>query len=204
MHHFQELMFGDWLRLRFIVRYARYPRIKDESVAEHSFFVCLFATTIATWIEAEHGSVVEWRRLMQKCVYHDADEAHTGDIDGPFKHTSPRLHYSLATVAEQYLQTMLKRTGLWSALLVKNISDNSMSCLEHSILKLADDMSVVQYCYSEIELGNRGSLSRKVDIREQLQLHKEDSHRLVIPYYTMLLDVANRMDQQNRGKDQIV
>ena len=72
---------NDLYRLADIKRWSVVRIDQKQSVAEHSFFVTLLAMRLANAIGAPVG------RIVQYALLHDAEEAWTGDIPAPVKHT---------------------------------------------------------------------------------------------------------------------
>ena len=78
--------------VQFFDRLAALPRtgwllrgvVDPESIAEHSFGVCLVATLLIDDLRAR-GMTVDGERVLRMAIMHDAAEAFTGDIPMPAK-----------------------------------------------------------------------------------------------------------------------
>ena len=65
-------------KLRDVPRFSTYPLYK-ENVAEHSYYVTLFAMFIARYLR-ESGTAVDISKAMSFAVMHDAEESFLGDV----------------------------------------------------------------------------------------------------------------------------
>lgn len=127
--------------LKNLIRFNTTQRIKNESVAEHSFFVVYYTYIICKNLNLD-------LYLMNKClvraILHDTAEIEISDVPHNIKEKYPVLKEALSDVEKEwykeyhpeYLQT--------------SIFDDIIN----SIVELADVYSVRQYCLNEIALGN--------------------------------------------------
>lgn len=163
MLNFDNLVHGDWLRLRHVKRFNRYPRVHDESVAEHSYFVCLFAMLIARDLES-HGCNINYRKLMGRATIHDAEETVIGDLDGPLKKENPEIRDRLVEIGKDVVANLLFGCGA-DATIAGDWQYAKKYDIEGDIIRLADLLSVVQYVASEVALGNISILDTTLDLR---------------------------------------
>jgi len=112
----ERLLFGEAERLRHVQRFSTCALTHKESVAEHGFYVILYSLAIAQWawergdeafqgacgtrVGLEHG-------VLLRATLHDLEEARTGDIYRPFKHSSPALTEALETAAAEEVKVVL-------------------------------------------------------------------------------------------------
>lgn len=71
----------DWRDMAYVPRWAIARRNRHQYLAEHSYFVAVYADQIARLI----GWQGDYADLMRHALYHDIDETVTGDIPGPAK-----------------------------------------------------------------------------------------------------------------------
>lgn len=71
----------DWRDMAYVPRWAIARRNRHQYLAEHSYFVAVYADQIARLI----GWKGDYADLMRHALYHDIDETVTGDIPGPAK-----------------------------------------------------------------------------------------------------------------------
>lgn len=76
-------MFSFYERLLAVVpRWSIAPRLNPQSVAEHSFYVTLYASKLATIMRLEEPKRLQ---ILERALRHDMVEAQTGDTPGPIK-----------------------------------------------------------------------------------------------------------------------
>lgn len=110
----RELIDGGPTRLRYVFRYSTCRVGQPESVAEHSYYVCLYALLIARWVDenktlplGEDGHSVLLANLLQRAILHDLEEAISGDFPRNFKHSEPELEKMLATASQKAFEQLL-------------------------------------------------------------------------------------------------
>ena len=128
--------------LKHIIRYNNLPRIKDESVAEHSYFVILIVARLHKIYNFDLG------RALLMATVHDIFEVYTGDLTRDIKNRFNKLNVIMGEVEEEVVKTKYPE--------YKQLIDefNSKSSVEGLITKLADNLSVIQYAKTEVKLGS--------------------------------------------------
>lgn len=143
--------------LRFIQRYSITPRICNETVAEHSFFVATYV------MELYKTYKFDLNKAVQMAIIHDFAESFIGDITLSTKTMCPDL---VEAVSNAEKEVMFQNFP--SFIYELYIEYEQRTSVESLIVKLADTMQVKQYAGNEIELGNnsitmRSIFSRAVD-----------------------------------------
>lgn len=135
-----------WLKylysLKNMKRYNNTMTIKDESVAEHSFFVALFTL----FISIERGESND--QLLKNLIIalcHDLPEIEISDIPHNIKVKNPELNKLVENEEVEWYDKYMPTE-------IKKIVENDFK-MGNDVL-LADVLSVVQYCNNEIALGN--------------------------------------------------
>ena len=140
----------DWYknlyRLQFITRYSNIPRVRDENVAQHSFFVASLCLEI---MEGLDKSKFSQAKVLTMAITHDWAEADIDDIAHNVKRDFPAIKKVLK-VAER--KVMSKYPNYIQDIFQEYDEANS---IEASIVQLADTLQCVQYLESEVKLGNR-------------------------------------------------
>lgn len=132
-------------RLSYITRYSVVPRIKDESVAEHSFYVA----SIVIKLHDEYKFNVD--EAVTMAIVHDWTEAWTDDVTVATKRKFPSIakavkESELEVANEEFSPLVLDR---W-------LEHNSCITLESKIVHMADVIQCIQYTKHEVNLGNNG------------------------------------------------
>lgn len=72
---------NEYRDISFVKRWAILRRNSEQSVAEHSFYVAIYADRIASFV----GWKGDYARLMRCALIHDLFEGRSGDIPAPMK-----------------------------------------------------------------------------------------------------------------------
>ena len=132
----------DLYSLKYIERYNNLPRIKSESVAEHSYFVALITARLANKYKFNIGEA------LLTAVIHDIFEIYISDIPRNVKDKFPKIKPILNKIEENII---IQKYPEYKKL-IENF--NKQLTPEGMIVKLADNLSVLQYANTEIGLGN--------------------------------------------------
>ena len=163
---------ADVYRLKNVIRYNTRNIIKEESVAEHSFYVALFVLKICEDYDVDEQTR---NKAVIKALLHDMPEIELNDITHNVKEKL-NLRPFLKKYEDEYFDANYRQY----ASLMKNAAETT-----DAIVLLADTMSVYQYALNEILLGNRSD-----DINEILN---ESQKRLN--------DAMNNLDNIMKGKE---
>ena len=156
--------------LRHITRYSNVERVRDESVAEHSFFVASIVLELYKDYDFNLGLA------LRMAICHDYPEVYVDDVSHKVKADYPEVARSLKKAEKEAIK-------LFSPIVIESyLSFEAHDTLESRIVKLADIIQVKQYCESEIRLGNNGYI--KTVLLESLMLEKE--LRIDILHYIQL------------------
>lgn len=145
-------------------RYSGAHVIHKENVAEHSYYVTLLADLIAHDLEQKMNDRTKLNRLkiLQMALYHDTEEAYTGDLITPVKNKSPELKREWDKLSSLMMKEGLHHDFPGQQHIVKYIvsihhmyETNKTTLLENQIVKFADGLQSVVYLLREIGFGNR-------------------------------------------------
>ena len=150
--------------LSYITRYSGMAKIKDESVAEHSFYVASLVIELDKYYKFDVG------KATIIAVTHDWAEAVTGDITIAVKREHPEIARAVKRATE--VESMAYPKWLYRYHLELSASETVESLIVH----MADIIQCAQYSAHEIKLGNTGfmsdvyaeSIARLAQIEERL------------------------------------
>lgn len=132
--------------LRFVPRWAILRRGREQNVAEHSYYVALYAMEIAMFI----GWPGDRLALMHSALVHDLPEVWTGDMPRPAKRVM---------VQRQALQSLEQRRMAdifpFHASAYKSSAEDSQQNGLREILACADSVEAVMFLADELNMGNR-------------------------------------------------
>lgn len=149
--------------LAFIHRYSVIPRVKNESIAEHSFFVASLV------IKLQDDYVFDLGKAVTMATIHDWTESWTDDITVATKRKFPLIANAVEVVEYQVVNQFFP-------IGVKNIWSEYKEghSVEAKITKYADTLQVIQYAENEAKLGNMYMESVVEDAKQRL-LKLEDA-----------------------------
>lgn len=139
--------FGGSLRiLNQVPRWGCVPRIKENSVAQHSFWVTLYTMILCDYLEL---SLAEKYNCIDYAVRHDLPEAATGDILGPVKRSTvdPNKMWN-------FIIATFKQWGVYQFLVGLQATD-MVSTQAKRIVKAADLIDDVMVLSEEMAFGNK-------------------------------------------------
>ena len=133
----------DIYMLKDVIRYNCRKHLKDESVAEHSFYVALMALMICEEKNINDNDII--RKAIIKALLHDMPEIEFNDITHNVKEKLNLTAYLKKYEDEYYAEKFPAYADLMS-----NDDDN----IVNRIVLFADALSVKQFCLNELALGN--------------------------------------------------
>jgi 5'-deoxynucleotidase len=165
----QELVCGEPGRLSLTRRWSSHRVIHQESVAEHSYYVCLYAGILGKYFEKnEGGEKLDWDDLIFRALFHDFEEALTGDMPRSFKYLDDDLRETLDRVANVAMNTLLQT--LFDPISVSGFMGywrQAKDCTtEGRLVAIADFLSALSYCYNEMRVGNLGIQDHLLSMKE--------------------------------------
>lgn len=173
-YNWHHVLAGDINRARFVERYGSFPHIHVENVAEHSYFVGLYAYMI--WQEADH--VGDLGEILARAMFHDMEESVTGDMLRAVKYSSSEMKKAMDEAGEVLLDELLKNVQPplskgevqpHTAEVKRLWSEAKDDTFEGCVVALADLLSVVSYAHIERQFGNRHAARIVPEITENLR-----------------------------------
>ena len=148
-----KLIFEQSNRLGCIIRFNNTPKVANESVAEHSFYVTFIAMLLADYL-AEARPDVNPERVMRLALLHDLEEVISGDIisiikQGDLRKALDEINVKSMTHILKDMEPEIQRSyfDLWS-------EAKDKTTLEARIVEAADIIAACAYCLKEVHLGS--------------------------------------------------
>lgn len=140
-----------------IIRYNNRPKIKEENVAEHTFYV---TATVLRIVKMFNLSDEVKYKALEFATVHDIPEMFTGDMPYDTKIANPEL---AALLQQAELNELEKHMPEFLDSYRQFCKEEEEETLAYLVVKLADTVSVLQYSNMELELGNRTHLMRDIN-----------------------------------------
>ena len=128
--------------LKHITRYNNMARIKEESVAEHSYFVALITARLYQYYD------FNLEKALLMAIVHDIFEIHISDVPRNVKESYPKLKNVMIEIEDDCIR---KKYPEYEDLIY---DFNGKHSIEALIVKIADNLSVIQYAKTEVNLGS--------------------------------------------------
>jgi len=135
--------------LAHVPRWSIARLINNQSVAEHSFYVTVYARELALLLGWRQDDAAAQEYLVTRALYHDAEESGSGDIPGPFKRAA--VDGDRYEKVRQYYLTSRYGDRTYPRV-------NDLYTIEKEvtlILKLADTLEEVLFLAGEVQMGNQ-------------------------------------------------
>ncbi len=197
----RELLVGDINRLRYVDRYDNSLVMHKENVAEHCYYVAVYAMFLAEYAESR-GHKVDAVAVMYRALFHDVDEAFSGDIHRPFKHADSRLRHLIKEVAGKFVRDMFTKLlggdSYRGAVLHAGWLQAKDEFLEGSIVELADYMAVVGYLWQEASATTNGMMMHYETMQEHIAYFRSEPFEVFSELVEYLNDVVTRIYEKVR------
>lgn len=155
-------------KLSNIVRYSQQNKIKNETVAEHSFYVVWFINRICTKYKLDDNIRV---MALEAGLLHDIPEVVTNDITYDVKQMLPEVSALLQPYEEDIIMEHSERS--YRVLFNPQTFEEMLA---KKIIKHADVLSVLQYCQHEETLGNKNF----TELREETEKRVKESRKQML------------------------
>ena len=171
-------------QLRHVRRFTGCLLHHQESVAEHSWYVCLFAMLLGR-DAMTRGWKIDMGTLLCRATVHDVEEGVTGDFPRPFKYSNEELKKHLDLAAKRGLVSIYKsielseEDRLWHRLHWVYAKDKDA---EGAILSFCDLLAVLEFTHSEVQAGSRQILSYVMDAEQYIESFKVERYAVIHPY----------------------
>ena len=145
-----EATSGDVRRLSYADRFTTIPVTLRENVAEHSYWVSLYAVMIHQSLGGDPSLL---GAISVHALTHDLAECITGDVVRTFKYSTEELKQAIDSAEEIMLRALPEAVQdlypLWEGLA------GDRKAYVKAVIKAADFVSLFQYMNREVLRGNR-------------------------------------------------
>lgn len=170
----------DFYHLKSLVRYNTRLKLTSETVAEHSYFVSLFTMIICEELGLDDFVTVN---ALKYAIMHDIPEIDTSDIPYPVKKANPQLTKVLQQLEVKSIQQHLgKDCADFFEIVESSVNGTVELQIIRQVVKLADTLSVKQYCENERMLGNQAIDEIMLDANTRIKIYKENLLKLTGTY----------------------
>lgn len=143
-----DLFNPEFRDLQYVRRWGIVRTTRDQSVAEHSYYVTLYARQIAAkffpkWSYGEG--------LLMAALLHDMSEIHTGDLPAGVKRDKNLIVNGVSDYSEMWMNPHSKK-----------------------IIKVADCLEAMIFIQEEKVMGNKTVKEVEIDVKENLDRSIED------------------------------
>ncbi len=178
----RALLTGDVNRLRYITRYSTSLVLHRENVAEHSYYVSLYAMFISRWVDTNSSMNFDSDcqiEVLRRCLLHDIDECRTGDFQRPFKYRRPELKEAMDdAAAEEFSEAIAQifpEDERYVRLLSLDWQDAKDDTIVGCIVAFADYLSVISHLYAEVSCANLSVMQHYKSLCQYT--HRFDDHK---------------------------
>jgi 5'-deoxynucleotidase YfbR-like HD superfamily hydrolase len=148
-------------KLSFINRYTNIIRVRNEDVAQHSFFVA------AIVLKLYDKYIFDLGKALQAAISHDITEADLSDITHEVKFKHKNLAKEIQLAEEKEIQKYPKAV-------IEGVQIFNSNLVEGLVVNYADVLQVNQYVLNEISLGNKNISKIRIETERRInELKKE-------------------------------
>ncbi len=167
-------------RAGFILRWHARQTQRQESLAEHHYFVLHDALVILDALR--HYHILEKLELEEPnelhillmAHFHDAAEFESGDVSGAAKREFPALKRAVDQVERKIADTMLFRDlpddmSVRYRELVRQMAHREYRTLEQQIVKYSDKLEALLFAETEVKIGNTLMVEVVQEVRKEMK-----------------------------------
>ncbi len=155
-------------RMKYITRWGLMRNTSYENLKEHSFDVAVIAHGLAVIGNSYYGKRYNSDRIAISALYHDANEAITGDMPTPVKYGNPgimKAYKELEAQARDRILCMLpdELSKVYKGYMYIGDKD------EKALVKAADKISAYIKCLEEERAGNDDFSTAKKSLEKAIK-----------------------------------
>ena len=176
-HKFTELMSSPLMNLDHTYRYSGTKLVESESLSQHIVDTIMMGIMIIDDVNHILGyELLDPSKYVMKAVYHDLEEAITGDIPRPLKYYNEATRTSLKDVADKVAKDLFK-SQFNDSQSHYEIWEKAKDSFEGYILKIVDTLVVATKVIKEVKMLNNLYMLRVAhEVRQYLEELHEKSY----------------------------
>lgn len=143
----------NYRRLMEVQRCNNFQTVRNEDVVQHSYYVALYATIIATeYNKTAIGSKYDLEKVMRNAIFHDVEETFFSDIPRNIKHHTPEVNSIIEGAVSEKLDEIYCNSTANEFLKVNRTAKDGF---EGELVDMVDMLELALYCCEEYCLGNK-------------------------------------------------
>lgn len=165
----QYSFFAFLSRMRHIYRWSLMRNVTRENIMEHSLQVAMIAHGLAVINNRIFNGDIDPEKVALIAVYHDCNEAITGDLPTPIKYFNPNIQQSYKSLEDVSREKLL-------SLLPEELREDYRKILffdedspEGRLVKAADRICAYIKCIEELKAGNGEFLKAQQAIKKRIE-----------------------------------
>ena len=175
--------------LQVVKRWGIVRRLSEQTVADHSFYVVMYANDICSFF-ARYVSRDLHLHVLQQALWHDMDETFSGDIPGPAKRAFGKEN--VKTKLKQWMDMVFGMRGHRDGSGVNSVDQNLVT----AIIKAADYIDAYTEMLIEQSLGNYNAKIRVEKTHGEMWAEVEFMLNLMKPDVTAANKFRRALDDQ--------
>lgn len=171
------------------------PRNSPITLPHHSWWVSVLANLLCVELEMSEKFRLE---CVNYALFHDLDEMFTGDVMHPFKYNTVN-GVKIRDLIEKYVETAVqeifsKHTDVGRCLLAVSMENPTAEI--KCIVKLADNLSLLNYCLTEVMSGNKFFEQHKEKCLELIKKSCNTMLALLPSKKPYILDIISQIENK--------
>ena len=187
----RQVLTGEPIRLRYIKCFSICPRVHEESVAEHSFYVAFIAMMLAEVLK-KSGHKINVGLLLSRALIHDLDEVFSGDFIRMFKHHNEPVKIAIEATSRAMMEGFVKDYPA-GAQLMEYWQTSKAQDIEGYILAYADYLSVLSYIWQEINAGNHAMLNQVDEMAKFSNTFNDTKYDMLKEYHVEAAQILKEL-----------
>lgn len=194
----RQILIGEPVNLRYIKRFSVCPRVHEESVAEHSYYVAFFSMMLAEDLMKNTGIKIDLGKLLSRALIHDIDEVFSGDFIRMFKHNNVEVEESINRTSQHLMEGFTSKYPAGQNLL-KYWKEGKADDIEGKLLAFADFLSVLSYVWQEIMAGNVIMFRHLEELGKFCGTFAQEKYSFIKDYTTQTENMVKELSSFDRG-----